>query len=200
MRAVVTGSRLAGRVLPVRHVGSVDIFLEAIDGGSPGDVLVIDNDGRIDEACIGDLVVQEARSAGLAGLVVWGLHRDTVDVTAIGLPAFSLGSIPTGPVRLDALPHDALAAAHVGEWTVTAGDAVFADEDGVLFVPADRVADVLTVAESIRDTERDQAEQVRAGTSLREQLGFTDYLARRRENPALTFREHLRTIGGAIEE
>lgn len=33
LRAVVPGSRVAGRVSPARHVGSVDIFLEALQGG-----------------------------------------------------------------------------------------------------------------------------------------------------------------------
>jgi hypothetical protein len=48
---------------------SVDVFLEAVRRGRPGDVLVVDNGGRADEACIGDLVVLEATAAGLAGLV-----------------------------------------------------------------------------------------------------------------------------------
>lgn len=30
IRPLITGSRLAGRVLPVRHYGSVDIFLKAM--------------------------------------------------------------------------------------------------------------------------------------------------------------------------
>ncbi|MGC4937818.1 hypothetical protein [Kribbella sp. DT2] len=76
--------RPAGRVLPARHVGSVDIFLEAFGQAEPGDVLVVDNGGRADEACVGDLVVLEAKTAGLAGLVVWGLHRDSADIRAIG--------------------------------------------------------------------------------------------------------------------
>ena len=41
----------------------------------PGDVLVIDDGGRVDEACIGDLAVLEARTAGVAGIVVWGRGR-----------------------------------------------------------------------------------------------------------------------------
>jgi regulator of RNase E activity RraA len=40
-------------------------------------VLVVDNGGRLDEACAGDLVALEAQAAGLEGLVIWGLHRDT---------------------------------------------------------------------------------------------------------------------------
>ena len=73
IRAVVAGQQIAGRVLPVRHYGSVDVFLEAFNRAEAGDVLVIDNGGRVDEACIGDLAVLEAGSAGVAGLVVWGL-------------------------------------------------------------------------------------------------------------------------------
>ena len=49
LQAVESGSRLAGRVCPTRHVGSVDIFLEALEAAAPGDVLVVDNAGRLDE-------------------------------------------------------------------------------------------------------------------------------------------------------
>src|SRR5215217_5973705 len=69
---VMPGSRLAGRVAPAHHVGSVDIFLEALEGAAPGDVLVVDNGGRLDEACVGDLVALEAQAAGLEGLVICG--------------------------------------------------------------------------------------------------------------------------------
>jgi regulator of RNase E activity RraA len=66
IRAVVPGHRVAGRALPVRHYGSVDMFLEVFGAAGQGDVLVIDNGGRMDEACVGDLAVLEAEAAGLA--------------------------------------------------------------------------------------------------------------------------------------
>jgi regulator of RNase E activity RraA len=200
LHAVVSGSRLAGRASPARHLGSVDIFLEALEGAAPGEVLVVDNGGRLDEACVGDLVALEAQAAGLEGLVIWGLHRDTADLRAIGLPVFSLGAIPTGPQRLDVRPQDALESATVGAWAVGREDLVLGDDDGVLFVPAARAVDLFTLAETIRDTERRQAERIRAGVSLRRQLQFDSYLAQRRQTPSLTFRDHLRAVGGAIEE
>lgn len=200
LRAVGQGSRAAGRVLPARHVGSVDIFLEAFERAEPGDVLVVDNGGRTDEACVGDLVVHEARTAGVSAVVIWGLHRDTADIRAIGLPVFSTGTLPTGPLRLDPRPEDALELAEVGQWRVGPADVVFGDEDGVLFVPGDRVDELVLLAEKIRDTERAQAERIRGGESLRSQLRFGDYLARRAQEPGYGFREHLRSIGGAIEE
>lgn len=199
LRAVVPGMRVAGPVLPARHAGSVDVFLEAVSSAAPGDVLVVDNAGRLDEACVGDLAVLDAAAGGVAGLVVWGLHRDTADLERIGVPVFSLGSLPTGPLRLDARPSDALTAARIGEHRVTRDDAVFADADGVVFAPLDRVAELLDVAAGIATTERRQADLIRSGRSLRDQVRFGDFLTARAADPGLTFRDHLRGVGGEIE-
>jgi regulator of RNase E activity RraA len=79
-------------------------------------------------------------------------------------------------------------------------DLVLGDDDGVLFVPASRAGEVFTLAETIRDTERRQAEQLHAGISLRSQVQFDSYLAQRQRTPSLSFRDHLRAVGGAIEE
>ena len=199
LHAVVPGDRVAGRVVPARHAGSVDVFLEAYEQAGPGDVLVVDNGGRLDESCVGDLAVLEARAAGLGGVVIWGLHRDTADVRAIGLPVFSFGSLPTGPLRLDPRPDGALESARVGEWTVSGDDVVLGDDDGVLFVPLAQLDEVLGLAETIRDTERRQAERIGAGDTLRDQVRFAEFLERRRTDPSWTLRAHLRAIGGAIE-
>ncbi len=197
---VAPGSRVAGRALPVRHYGSVDVFLEAFGASEPGDVIVVDNAGRRDEACIGDLTVLEAQSAGVAALVVWGLHRDTPELRQIGFPVWSYGTYPPGPTRLDAQEPDALAFARFGDHVVTKDDIVFADDDGVLFVPSDQVDAVLAAAEEIRRKERDQASRIRSGVPLRTQTAFDDYLARRGSDASYTFRQHLREVGGAIEE
>ena len=200
IRPLSAGHRVAGRALPVRHYGSVDIFLEALGAAGSGDVLVIDNGGRLEEACFGDLTALEAQAAELAGIVAWGTHRDSTELGEIGLPVFSYGACPAGPQRLDPTEPAALLSAHFGPWLVDGRDVVFGDLDGVLFVPGERVEEVLEAARAIRQTEREQATLVRAGRTLRQQLRFDEYLARRMADPAYTFRRHLRAIGGAIEE
>lgn len=200
IRPVIAGSRLAGRALPARHYGSVDVFLEAMESALPGDVLVIDNDGRDDEGCIGDLTALEAQAVGLAGIVVWGAHRDTTELRRIGLPIFSYGSWPSGPQRLDERASDALTSARFGDFGVTRETVVFADDDGCLFAPLASVEELIATARAIWETERRQAQAIRDGETLRVQLSFHEYLARRAADPGYTFRQHLRNMRGAIEE
>lgn len=200
IRPVIDNQRLAGPALPVRHFGSVDVFLEAMQGAQPGEVLVIDNGGRLDEGCIGDLTALEAENCGLAGIVVWGVHRDTPELRQIRLPIFSYGVCPSGPQRLDPRDPSALRSARFGNFLVEPGDVVFADDDGCLFVAAERVDELLSVAREIWQRERHQADAIKSGHSLREQLAFARYLEKRAADPSYTFREHLRKISGAIEE
>src|ERR1700712_2500592 len=72
LRPLVPGTRFEGPARPVTHLGSVDVLLETIDDAAKGSVMVIDNGGRDDEACVGDLMVLEAKLAGFTDMVVWG--------------------------------------------------------------------------------------------------------------------------------
>jgi len=116
------------------------------------------------------------------------------------LPVFSMGAISTGPQRLDDRPDDALEHANFGDFQVTREDIVAGDADGVLFMRKDMADEIFTRAETLRDAERRQADLMRNGVSLRSQVQFDAYLAAREKSRSLSFRDHLRGVGGAIEE
>ncbi|MGQ0733969.1 MAG: RraA family protein [Acidobacteriota bacterium] len=191
--------RVAGRARPARHAGSTDVFLEAIAASAPGEILVIDNVGRMDEGCIGDLIAGEAHVAGLAGIVVWGVHRDSLAIDAIGIPTWSLGTNPAGPQELRTRSPHALEAASLGHVTVTPDDFVLADADGVVVVVESELARVVDAARDIAARERAQADRLFKGERLWQQLRVAEYVARRKADPSWTFRAHLAEHGGAIE-
>ena len=199
IKPLAPGWRIAGRVLPVRHSGSVDIFLEVMTDADAGDILTIDNAARKHEGCIGDLTVLEAQAKGLGGIAVWGFHRDTPQLIKIGFPVFSYGAFPVGPKRAYPRGSDALTTARFGDFKLTADDVVFGDDDGVVFALLQDVEDIISLAREIAETEKRQAENIKNGKTLSQQLKFDEYLQKRNKNSAYSFREHLQKIGGAIE-
>jgi regulator of RNase E activity RraA len=193
------GSKAAGPARPARHAGSTDVFLEAIAGANPGDLLIIDNGGRNDEGCIGDLVVGEALMSGIAATICWGTHRDTGAIQSMGARVWSLGTCPNGPLELRRRVPTALEAANLGSITVTLDDYVFADDDGVVVVTTADLGRILEAAKDIAAREGAQAVRLLKGELLRHQLDLDTYLAKRQADLNHTFRDHLKSFGGAIE-
>ncbi|MDQ7025031.1 MAG: RraA family protein [Anaerolineae bacterium] len=188
--------RLAGRAFPAQYYGSVDIVLEAIDLMENGEVLILDNGGRSDAACVGDLTIVEAHKQRLSGIVVWGCHRDTGELRKIAFPVFTYGRCPHGSLELTKRPEDALNVATIGEHRITQDDVVFGDEDGILFVAYAHVEAVISKAREVQRVEREQISGIYEGRSLRVQFKFDDYLDKRKADPSYTFRDHLKNVGG----
>ncbi|MFH9404460.1 RraA family protein [Streptomyces sp. NPDC017638] len=194
LRPAAPGMRLAGPLRRIRHTEGVASIFQGLDEAREGDVLFIDNGGRTDEACMGDLVAIEARLAGMAGLVVWGCHRDTDELALIRLPVFSLGPCPSSPtLRPD-----------TGDTTgqpfpFEPGDVAVGDSDGLIVIPAKTYSEVVDVARTIVAAEQRQAEKALHGVSLREQLRWAEFTERRQRDPSYTFRTHMARLGGALE-
>ena len=195
----IPGTKAAGPARPARHAGSTDVFLEAIAAAHKGDMLIIDNGGRHDEGCIGDLVVGEAFMSGLAATVCWGAHRDTAAILSFGAKVWSLGTCPNGPLELRKRHDTALLAANIGSVTVTLEDYVFADDDGVVVVATADLTRIVETARDIAGREGAQAARLLKGELLRSQLDLETYLTKRSADPGFTFRDHLKSFGGAIE-
>ena len=118
--------------------GTVGDYLDEMPAGS---VAVLDNAGRQDCTVWGGIMSQLAAHRDIAGTVVHGVCRDTQEADAAGYPLFALGRfMRTGKDRVQV---DAVGGAvSVAGVRVAPGDIVVADQDGVVFVPADMAAAV----------------------------------------------------------
>ncbi len=171
---ISAGTKLIGRAHPV--VCDVD-FLEvfkALSEAGEGEALLIAASGR---AVAGELFTSEARRRGLAGIVVDGLVRDVATLRNMDFPVFARGTTPqAGTIQA---ARGAVQAASIGGAVAVRGDFVFGDEDGVVIIPADRLDDILPVAEEIQRTEGAILEAIKQGRNLFAHTNLEDHYRKR---------------------
>lgn len=158
------GASLHGRALTVRGAPGDNLALHlAIAQAAAGDVIVIDVDGERDVAHFGDILARAARRRGIAGIVINGSIRDRRTISELGYPVFHVGTSPRGPAKLVpgriGVPIE-LMGVRVGD-----GDLVWADDDGVVVVPAGRVDETIEAASALADREAEITARVEAGES-----------------------------------
>jgi regulator of RNase E activity RraA len=145
-----------------------------IDDVAPGDVVVIDNDGRTDCTVWGDIMTQYASLRGIAGTVIDGVCRDVGKALADNYPMFSAGRfMRTGKDRVQVESVNATVA--IGTARVAARDIVVADANGVVIVPRGRAREVAETARKIEQVESLIREQITQGKRLGEARAALGY-------------------------
>src|SRR5215472_8694869 len=117
-----------------------------------GDVVVIDNGGRVDVATWGEFHCYACKQNGVAGAVIDGATRDGSDVRASGLATFVRGLSPVKS-QWDLKTASINEPVMLGSVQVNPGDIVFADETAVVVIPVAKKALVLEKANEIRASE-----------------------------------------------
>ena len=93
----------------------------------------------------GELLTATARTRGAAGAVINGCHRDTPQVLEQNWPVFSCGCYAQdSSVRTQVVQYRC--PIEIGQVTIHDGDLVFGDVDGVLIIPQEISAEVITLA------------------------------------------------------
>jgi 4-hydroxy-4-methyl-2-oxoglutarate aldolase len=163
--AIAGQSRFTGTALTC-DCGPADnlALCAALESVQPGDVLVAATAGHTGCAVTGDLVIGMARNSGAVGFVTDGCVRDLPGLRAVGLPAFCIGVTPNSPARSG--PGTVGAPVVLAGVRVASGDVVVADEDGVVVVPRERLAEVAARLPAIRSAEADMDRRVREGLRI----------------------------------
>lgn len=187
IRALVPDVRIAGPALTVVAEGDHLPVFSALVEAAPGDVLVVVTGGRR-LAVAGELFATEARRRGVAGIVIDGFCRDVHGLRRLGLPVFARG---TTPVSGTTVARTALREpVRCGGVDVSPGDVVFADDDGIVIAPPERLEAALEAGEAIARAERAILAAMARGERLRDLTSYDEHVARldRGEPSALAFR------------
>jgi 4-hydroxy-4-methyl-2-oxoglutarate aldolase len=162
IQAAGRGMRVAGPAFTVEvRPGDNLMFHLALALARPGDVIVVDGKGDTTCALFGELMITQAHAAGLAGLVVDAAVRDTASIAGGPLPVFACGRNPCGPTKN--VPGRLSIPISIGGVSVSPGDLVVGDEDGVTVIPRTDVPGVLEQVEAKLAAEAQRLRDIAAG-------------------------------------
>lgn len=161
---------IVGTAFTVKYVPSGEdtgTVGDYIDEAQPGDVIVLDNEGRTDCTVWGDILTYVATNKGIAGTVINGICRDVDGIIEMDYPMYSLGYyMVTGKDRV--MVQSTNETVSLATVQVRSRDLIMADDSGVLVIPANRAEEVLTVALEIEEAEKGIIEEIKKGVSLGE--------------------------------
>ena len=161
-RAVTIKITAAGMVKSKYHLG-----VRAIDAASPGDIIIIDNRGDLNNNCWGEILSMGAKMKKISGVVVDGAARDIDACREFGFPVYARGTVPI-TARGRIMEESFNEVIRIGDVQVKPGDIVMADINGVVIIPVEKLDEVLEAAEEILQKEEAMVEELRKGVPILE--------------------------------
>lgn len=161
--------KVAGKALVVRTIaGDWAKPVEAIDKAKKGEIIVIDNGGRIDAAPWGELATWSCVSKGVVGVVIDGAVRDIDGIKETGVAMFAKGVCPNAgePKGFGEIGAEINCCGQ----SVRNGDWIVADESGVVVVPKERAYEVARRALEIHRNEVRIRAEIKSGGTLSDLL------------------------------
>jgi regulator of ribonuclease activity A len=127
-------TQFAGPISTVRCLQDNALLKSVLSTPGEGGVLVIDGEGSLHTALVGDVIAELARSNGWAGLVVHGAVRDAATLRELDLGIKALGTNPRKSSKTGAGERDVTVS--FGGVTFVPGDIAYSDDDGIVVVAA----------------------------------------------------------------
>jgi 4-hydroxy-4-methyl-2-oxoglutarate aldolase len=147
IRPIQTGVRIAGSAVTVSCPPGDNLMIHAaVETCRAGDILVVTTTSPSTDGMVGELLATSLRAHGVIGLVTAAGVRDAAELRAMGFPAWARAINPQGTVK--ASPGSVNVPVVCGGQMVNPGDAIVADDDGVVVVPRSRCGQVLAAGQA----------------------------------------------------
>ena len=127
-------SEFAGPITTVRCFEDNALLKSVLSEPGDGGVLVIDGDGSVHTALVGDVIAELGRSNGWSGLIVNGAVRDASTLRTLDIGIKALGTNPRKSTKTGDGERDAVV--EFGGVVFTPGDIAYSDDDGIVIVCA----------------------------------------------------------------
>jgi len=150
-------------------VGDNSAIRAAIGLCEAGQVIVANAQGYESTAVFGGLMTLYAKEQGVAGLVIDGAVRDVEEIIDADLPMFCRATCPRGPLKSGTGFVDGPIS--VGGVSVSAGDLIIGDADGVTVVPYAQIDACLAASQEVLRKEAAIMETLKQGGSLADIYG-----------------------------
>lgn len=162
IKALRPNMKVAGTACTVEVRPGDNLMIHAAMAmAKPGDVLVIDGKGDQTAALMGTIMMTACKKLGIAGVVIDGAARDSLEIEEMDFPVFSVGTNPNGPTKM--VPGRIGHPVSVGGVTVNPGDFVIGDADGVVVVEREKIEGLLpSAAKKVKD-EAARIEAIKGG-------------------------------------
>ncbi|TKT74575.1 RraA family protein [Aquamicrobium sp. LC103] len=173
IRAVLPEKRVAGTAVTIRlpHADSTILhYLTKIV--RPGDFVVVDRCGDTRHACWGGVVTHAMKIAGIAGAVIDGPATDFSEIRKVEMPMWCRGPSPI-TTKILGLEGAINVPVTVGGQVVSPGDAIIADESGVLVLSPRQAEWATEKALGMQEAEIKLLERLRGGEYLPDISGAT---------------------------
>jgi len=171
IKPISPAMRMCGPAFTVDSPPMDNLLLhQAIYAASPGDVLVVRVADYYEAGYWGEIMGVAAQTRGLAGLVIDGGVRDSLELTAMGFPTFSRGLCIKGTLKHGGGALNKPLA--IGSIVIQPGDIVIGDADGVVVVPRAEGPAILEKSVQRVDRENVIMQQLRDGKSTLEIYGL----------------------------
>jgi 4-hydroxy-4-methyl-2-oxoglutarate aldolase len=142
IRPIQAGARIAGSAVTVSCPPGDNLMIHAaVEACRPGDILVVTTTSPSTDGMIGELLATSLRAHGVIGVVTAAGVRDAAELRAMEFPVWARAISPNGTVK--ASPGSVNVPVVCGGQTIHPGDAIVADDDGVVVVPRGRCPEVL---------------------------------------------------------
>ena len=124
--------RFAGRAVTVKCFEDNALLKSVLSEPGDGGVLVIDGDGSLHTALVGDLIAELGRSSGWAGLIINGAIRDASTLRTLDIGIKALGTNPRKSGKTGDGFRDV--AVEFGGVVFVPGHIAYSDDDGIVVV------------------------------------------------------------------